>query len=285
MLIFDGGMGTLLMAEGISPKENSASWAITHPDVIKRIHMDYYRAGSHVVLTDTFAANALTYSKEELADVVSAACTLAAAARDEANEEMPEKQHFWAFDIGPLPEMLEPFGDLEYDEAVEIFAESVRTAEKFAPDLYFIETMNDKDQTLAALEAVKKHSERPVFVSNTYDERGRLFTGASPQEMIEAIEEGGADAVGINCSFGPAGLIPILEVYLEHAHLPVFFKPNAGLPKLKDGQTFYDMTPEEFAAEIRPALDMGLRIVGGCCGTTPEYIEAVARRAADAVST
>jgi 5-methyltetrahydrofolate--homocysteine methyltransferase len=308
-LILDGGMGSLLMAEGMKPGENTASWALSHPDVIKRIHMDYYRAGSDAVLSDTFSANVYKYSQEELEKVLGAACMLAAQARDEAAKALRTTCHakgptdgkdgtpdsfvaenaadicesagsgrclFWGFDMGPLDEMLEPFGDLEYDEAVEAFAVNVRIAEVYEPDFYFIETMNDKAQTLAALQAVKENSARPVFVSNTYDERGKLFTGASPEEMVEAIEKGGADALGINCSFGPAGLMPILKIYLDNAHKPVFFKPNAGIPHLLNGKTVYDLTPEEFAKEVAPALQMGVRIVGGCCGTTPEYIATVA---------
>ena len=159
---------------------------------------------------------------------------------------------------------------------MDAFAVNVRIAEKYEPDFYFIETMDDKAQTLAALQAVKENSERPVFVSNTYDERGRLFTGAAPEEMIEAVEAGGADALGINCSFGPAGLMPILSIYAEKAHHPVFFKPNAGIPHLLNGKAVYDLTPEEFAKEVAPALEMGVSMVGGCCGTTPSYISEVA---------
>ena len=305
-LILDGGMGSLLMNAGMKPGENTASWTLSHPDVIRHIHEEYYRAGANAVITDTFAANTSHYGQDELEKIISAACTLARQARDTAAEQArqagdtaagqarqareevtkqasdgePERDpdgFFWGFDIGPLGEMLEPFGDMEYGEAVDAFAVSVRAAEKCEPDFYFIETMNDKAQTLAALQAVKENSNRPVFVSNTYDERGCLFTGASPQEMIEALEAGGADAIGINCSFGPKGLLPILSTYLERAKVPVFFKPNAGMPRIRDGQTVYDMTPEEFAREIGEALDLGLRIVGGCCGTTPEFIAAAAK--------
>ena len=281
-LILDGGMGSLLMAEGIKPGENTASWALSHPDVIKRIHKDYYRAGAGAVLSDTFAANIFHYSKEELERVIRAACTLAADAKREMTEESGQmsecsgRELFWGYDIGPLGQLLEPFGDLEYDEAVEAFAAGVRAAEPCEPDFYFIETMDDKAQTLAALQAVKENSTRPVFVSNTYDERGRLFTGASPEEMIEALEAGGADAIGINCSFGPEKLLSILSRYLELSHLPVFFKPNAGMPHMTDGKTEYDLTAAEFADQVGKAFDMGLRIAGGCCGTTPEFIREVA---------
>ena len=294
-LILDGGMGSLLMNAGMKPGENTASWTLSHPDVIRHIHEDYYRAGANAVITDTFAANTSHYGQDELESIISAACTLARQARDTAAEQARQVRDevtrqardgelerdpdgfFWGFDIGPLGEMLEPFGDMEYGEAVDAFAVSVRAAEKCEPDFYFIETMNDKAQTLAALQAVKENSDRPVFVSNTYDERGCLFTGASPQEMIEALEASGADAIGINCSFGPKGLLPIILTYLDRAKVPVFFKPNAGMPRIRDGQTVYDMTPEEFAREIGEALDLGLHIIGGCCGTTPEFIAAAAK--------
>ncbi len=285
ILMLDGGMGSLLMSAGMKPGENTASWVLSHPDVIRRIHEDYYRAGANAVITDTFAANISHFGQDELERIISVACELARQAADEASKQAGTAAlrrdadgFFWGFDIGPLGEMLEPFGDMEYDEAVEAFAINVRAAEKCEPDFYFIETMNDKAQTLAALQAVKENSGRPVFVSNTYDERGCLFTGASPEEMIEALEEGGADAIGINCSFGPRGLLPILSRYLERAHVPVFFKPNAGMPRIENGQTVYDLTPDEFAREIDEALDLGIRIVGGCCGTTPEFIAAVAER-------
>ncbi len=274
-LFLDGGMGTLLQEAGLAPGELPETWSITHPDVVREIHLAYYRAGSNVVSTNTFGANVLKFEPEELERIISASVSLAKEARDAAGGE----DRFVALDIGPTGRLLEPFGDLAFEEAVAVFAETVKLGVKYGVDLIFIETMNDSYETKAALLAAKENSSLPVFVSNAYGEDGKLMTGAEPEAMAALLEGMGADAIGMNCSLGPAGLAPVAERLLAVSSVPVILKPNAGLPRDVEGRTVFDVSPEEFAREVCRLMEGGVRVVGGCCGTTPEYISALASHA------
>ena len=275
IVYLDGGMGTLLQASGLRPGEHPEHWNISHPEVITNIHKAYYEAGSNVVSTNTFGANSLKFGKEELEEIIKAAFENAKAARGEAEDK------FIALDIGPTGKLLKPLGDLDFEEAVEIFAETVRLGVKYGADLIFIETMNDSYETKAALLAAKENSDLPVLVSNAYGEDGKLMTGANAAAMVALVEGMGADAIGANCSLGPKQLRGVVEELLLNASIPVILKPNAGLPKAIDGKTVFDVTPEEFAREIAELIDKGVRIAGGCCGTTPEYIEALYQHTKD----
>jgi 5-methyltetrahydrofolate--homocysteine methyltransferase len=168
--------------------------------------------------------------------------------------------------------MLYPLGDLHFEEAVDIFAETVRLGVKHGADLIFIETMNDSYETKAALLAAKENSDLPVFVSNAYGEDGKLMTGATPSAMVAMLEGMGADAIGVNCSLGPKALMPVIGEYLKYSSIPVIVKPNAGMPVVRDGETCYDLTSEEFSDDLKKMMELGVRVVGGCCGTTPQYI-------------
>ena len=270
LLILDGGMGTLLQSAGLPAGVLPERWNVTHPEVIRKIHSDYYAAGSNVVSTNTFGANLLKFSPDELDEIISAAVENAKAAREGFDGE-----RFVALDIGPTGKLLKPYGDLDFEDAVSIFAESVRLGVKYGVDLIFIETMNDSYETKAALLAAKENSDLPVFVSNAYGSDSRLMTGASPAAMVAMLEGMGADAIGANCSLGPRQLSAVAEELLEYATVPVLLKPNAGLPEIKNGKTVYDVTPEEFGLDVAALVNKGVRICGGCCGTTPEYIKAI----------
>ena len=272
ILYLDGGMGTLLQKEGLSAGEHPEKWNITHPEIIQRIHRDYYDAGSNVVSTNTFGANLLKFSPDEIDEIVRTAVENAKIARD-TTKNSGEK--FIALDIGPSGKLLKPYGDLDFEDAVSLFAETVKLGVKYGVDLIFIETMNDSYETKAALLAAKENCDLPVFVSNAYGSDSRLMTGASPAAMVAMLEGMGADAIGVNCSLGPRQLAPVIEEILEYTSLPVILKPNAGLPEVKDGKTVYNVTPDEFAEDVCKLIDKGVRICGGCCGTTPEYIAAV----------
>ncbi|MBE6636836.1 MAG: homocysteine methyltransferase [Ruminococcaceae bacterium] len=275
LILLDGGMGTLLQAEGLAVGELPERLNLTAPDTVTAIHRAYYEAGCHVVNTNTFGANILKFSKEELAAVIEAAVRNAQTARDTADGDGPK----WiALDIGPTGRMLEPYGDLPFEEAVAVFAETVRLGVRCGVDLIFIETMNDSYETKAALLAAKENSDLPVWVSNAYGEDGKLMTGATPLAMVAMLEGMGADAIGLNCSLGPAALAPVVEEYLAHASVPVLCKPNAGLPRVIDGKTVYDVLPEAFAETLADLVKKGLRLVGGCCGTTPAYLAALKKR-------
>ena len=278
ILILDGGMGTLLQARGLTAGELPEKWNVTHPDVITEVHRAYFDAGSNLVNTNTFGANSLKFSDEELDKIISAAVENAKRARDES---VGTQEKWIALDLGPTGRMLAPYGDLAFEKAVEIFAKTVRLGAKYGCDLVFIETMNDSYETKAALLAVKENCDLPVFVSNAYGEDGKLMTGASPLAMIAMLEGMGADAIGVNCSLGPNALAPVVKEYLEYSSLPVILKPNAGLPRSQNGKTVYDVTPEEFASETASLAALGVRAVGGCCGTTPEYISELSAKIAE----
>ena len=272
LLILDGGMGTLLQADGLLPGELPERWNISHPEVIRRIHLDYYNSGSNVVSTNTFGANRLKYSSSELKAVISSAVENAKFARECAKGDT---LRWIALDIGPTGKMLKPYGELAFEDAVEIFAETVRLGVECGVDLIFIETMSDSLETKAALLAAKENSDLPVFVSCAYGEDGKLLTGATPAAMVAMLEGMGADAIGVNCSFGPEALISIVKDYLKYSSLPIIVKPNAGLPTSVDGRSVYDLTPERFAEVMKEIASLGATVLGGCCGTTPEYISAL----------
>lgn len=275
ILLLDGGTGTLLQAAGLCAGELPERWSISHPEMIKDIHRSYFNAGSNVVCTNTFGANSLKYSNVELEEIITAAV---ANARRAAEESLGGQPKWVALDIGPTGRMLKPLGDLDFEDAVAVFAETVRLGVKCGVDLIFIETMSDSYETKAALLAAKENSPLPVFVSNAYGSDGKLTTGADPLAMIALLEGMGADAIGVNCSLGPDALMPVIDEYLKYSSLPVIVKPNAGLPRLDNGRTTYDLSAEDFASLVSLAAKNGARIVGGCCGTTPEYISSLAER-------
>lgn len=271
IVLLDGGMGTLLQAEGLKAGEHPERWNITHPEIITAVHKAYYDAGSNVVTTNTFGANLLKFSAEELEEIIKAAIDNAKAARDSS----VAGEKFIALDIGPSGKLLKPLGDLDFEDAVSLFAETVRLGAKYGADLVIIETMNDSYETKAALLAVKENCSLPVIVSNAYGQDGKLMTGASPEAMVALLEGMGADVIGANCSLGPKQLAPIAEKLLLKASVPVILQPNAGLPKMVDGKTLFDVSAEEFSKEVSSLAKKGVRVVGGCCGTTPEYIKAL----------
>ena len=271
-VILDGGMGTLLQASGLGAGELPEQWNITHPEIIQSIHKSYLDGGSNVISTNTFGANVLKFSPEQLDKIILAAVENARCAIAESKANRPK----WiALDIGPTGKMLKPLGSLDFEDAVKIFAETVKLGVKHGVDLIFIETMADSYETKAALLAAKENSDLPVFVSNAYGEDGKLMTGADPKAMIAMLEGMGADAVGVNCSLGPRALYPVVEEYLKYSSLPIILKPNAGLPRSERGKTVYDLLPIDFASQVAHLVEKGVRAVGGCCGTTPEYIDAL----------
>lgn len=278
ILYLDGGMGTLLQAQGLKSGELPERWNITHPDVITGIHRDYFNAGSNIVNTNTFGANSLKFESNELELIIKSAIENAKKAREESETEHPK----WvALDIGPTGRMLAPYGDFDFEDAVKTFAQTVKLGVKYGAELIVIETMNDSYETKAALLAAKENSDLPVFVSNAYSEDGKLMTGADPSAMVAMLEGMGADAIGVNCSLGPKALSGIVGEYLKYASIPVILKPNAGLPKSVDGKTVFDVLPPEFAEDVTELIKKGVRIAGGCCGTTPEYIGELVKKSGD----
>lgn len=274
-LYLDGGFGTYLQKEGLKPGEHTESWNISHPDVVQSVHKKYYDAGSNVVCANTFGANRLNFSDDELDLIIRAALeNVRVAARASSGKQ----EKFAALDIGSLGKLLKPFGDLEFEKAVAVFAQTVKLGVKYGADLIIIETMNDSYETKAALLAAKENSNLPVFVTNAYSEDGKLMTGATPQAMVAMLEGMGADAIGANCSLGPRQLKDVALKLLEAASVPVIIKPNAGMPKSINGKTVFDVNAEEFSDEMVKIANLGVNVLGGCCGTDDEYIRLLVQK-------
>lgn len=272
IVYLDGGMGTLLQKSGLQPGELPEHWNISHPEVIREIHKNYYDSGSNVVNTNTFGANTLKFSIDELDEII---CHAVKNANEARKTSSGEQEKFIALDVGPTGKLLKPLGDLDFEDAVKIFAETIRLGVKYGVDLITIETMNDSYETKAAVLAAKENSDLPIIVTNAYGENGRLMTGANPAVMTAMLEGMGVDAIGANCSLGPKQLMDVMDELLKYCSVPVAFKPNAGLPKSDGKVTYYDVDADEFAQDIKLSVENGVRIVGGCCGTTPEYIKKV----------
>lgn len=274
ILYFDGGMGTLLQEKGLAPGELPETWNLEHPEVIREIHRRYIEAGSDIVLTNTFGANALKFHDERcsLKEIVESAIDHVKAAIREAGDD---RRIYTALDVGPTGKLLKPMGDLDFETAYEAFREVMVIAEKAGADLIHIETMSDTYELKAAVLAAKENTSLPVFATAIFDERRKLLTGADVPSVVALLEGLRVDALGINCGMGPEQMLPVLEEMLRYSSLPVIVKPNAGLPQQRDGRTCYDVLPEEFAYLMKKITNMGASVIGGCCGTTPEHIRAM----------
>lgn len=257
-------MGTMLQKRGMKPGTIPELLNITDSDLVQSVHRDYALAGSDIIYANTFGANPdkLAGTGYSLEDIIQAAIR-------NVREAAPDC--LCALDIGPLGQLLEPLGTLSFEEAYERFAAVVEAGKN--ADLIVIETMADLYETKAALLAAKEHSDLPVLVSMTFQEDGRTFTGTTPEIFARTMTGLGADCLGINCSAGPDTLVPLLKEVMANTHLPVAAKPNAGLPDPRDGS--YSLSDADFVKGILPALEAGVTVVGGCCGTTPDTIRAL----------
>ena len=276
-LYFDGGMGTLLQAQGLKAGEKPEIWNITHPDIIKNIHLSYLQAGSNIITTNTFGANCLKF--DNLEEIVSAAITNVKNAIAEFDGD--KNRCFVALDIGPLGKMLEPLGDMKFEDAVEVFRQTAVLGEKYGADLVIIETMNDSYETKAAVLACKENTKLPIIVSNVFDDNKKLMTGADPMAMIAMLEGLGVDAIGMNCSLGPKQMSEVAKEYVKLASIPVVVSPNAGMPRTENGKTVFDVSADEFSDIMKEIALMGVSVLGGCCGTTPEYIKCTVEKTKD----
>ncbi len=276
-LFLDGGTGTLLQAAGLLPGELPESWNLTHPERISELHRAYFKAGCDIVCTNTFGVNSLKHRDgDDVEKLIAAACGIADFERKAAESRTGQKK-FVVLDVGSLGRLLKPFGDLDFDEAVEIFARTVRAGNSFdGVDAIFFETFTDIYELKAAILAAKENTSLPVFASCAFDESGHLMTGADPLAVIAMCEGLGVDALGVNCGVGPAQLGDVIAKFAEYSSLPLIIKPNAGLPRSIDGKTVFDLSPDAFAEHITP-LAAQASFVGGCCGTTPAHIAAAVK--------
>ncbi len=272
--LLDGAMGTMLQAAGMPVGQLPELWNIQHPEIVTRIQRGYVEAGSRVIFANTFGANRhkLSGSGYDVEAVISAGIR---AAREAAGDE-PVRV---ALDVGPIGQLLEPLGTLSFAEAYDIFREMVTAGERAGADLIVFETMSDLYEAKAAVLAAKEHTNLPVWVTMTFEATGRTFVGVTVPAMAMTLTGLGVDALGFNCSLGPKELLPMVEELAHWTNLPLILKPNAGLPDPSTGA--YTITPEEFAEEMVQAAKLGVTIMGGCCGTTPDFIKALGSRLAE----
>ena len=263
-VILDGGMGTMLQAKGLALGEHPELAALDHPDWLLDIHRAYVEAGAQILCANTFGANREKLKRTGKTVEEAIPPSIAIARKAAAGRALV------ALDLGPIGQLLEPTGTLDFEAAVDIFAQQVRAAVSAGADLVMVETMTDLQECRAALLAVKENSTLPVLVSMTYEERGRTFLGHAPACAALTLEGMGADAIGINCSLGPREMPALVEELARWTTLPISVKPNAGLPD--PGGAGYDITADQFAAAMAELAELGVKCYGGCCGTTPEYI-------------
>ncbi|MBQ4610229.1 MAG: homocysteine S-methyltransferase family protein [Clostridia bacterium] len=274
LLFFDGGMGTMLQSAGLKPGEIPDLWNITNAEKVMAVHRAYAEAGSNIIITNTFGCNDL-----KLAGSGYTAFEIAAASVRNAKAAISGLENrFVALDIGPSGKLLKPLGDLDFEDAVELFAKTVRGGVSEAPDLILVETMSDAYELKAAVLAAKENSNLPVVATVTLDSRGKLLTGGDAQSVCALLEGLGADAIGFNCGLGPREMLPFLRELREVCSLPMVLQPNAGLPRSEKGRTVFDVGPEEFAELMESCIAEGVWLAGGCCGTTPAHIEALVKR-------
>lgn len=265
--ITDGGMGTALQKAGLKTGDLPEKFNTQNPDAVLKIHKSYVEAGANIITTNTFGANRLKLGDDEkVKQAISSGVELAKKSGAE----------LVALDIGPTGALLEPIGSLKFEEAYDIFAQQIKIGAEAGADVVIIETMSDLLEIKAAILAVKENSDLPIIATMTFDSDGRTFLGTDPKTAAVALSSFGVDALGVNCSLGPNELFPVVEEMLKYSKVPVAVQPNAGLPTIENGETVYKITPEEFAAACEKMIDAGVQIIGGCCGTTPEHIKAVA---------
>ncbi len=277
---FDGGMGSLLQERGLAAGELPETWNLRRPEVLTEIHRAYLEAGANIMTTNTFGANRLKYPEGgqwSLEELVRAAVKNAAEARRQYEEDAGKEGRrcqpsFIALDLGPTGKLLKPYGDLEFEDAVALYREVVLTGVEAGADLILIETMSDSLEAKAAVLAAKENCSLPVFATMAFDEKGKLLTGGDVESVTALLEGLRVDALGLNCGLGPEQMAPIAQRFVKVSSTPVIVNPNAGLPRSEGSRTVYDIDSDEFARKMRKIAEMGVFMMGGCCGTTPEHI-------------
>ncbi|MGO5064995.1 MULTISPECIES: homocysteine S-methyltransferase family protein [unclassified Clostridium] len=270
ILIFDGAMGTMLQKLGLNISDLPEELNILESEKIINIHKKYIEAGAKVITTNTFGANEikLKQSKFSLESIIDKAI-------DNVKKARENKEILIALDIGPIGQLLEPMGTLKFEEAYEIFKRQIVQGQKSGADIILIETMTDLYEAKAAILAAKENTNLPVFCTMTFEKNKRTFTGCTPLSMIITLEGLGLDALGVNCSLGPNELGDVVDEIIKYSSIPIMVQPNAGLPTIKEGRTIYNIKPKEFAEFQKSIVEKGVRIVGGCCGTTDEFIREI----------
>ena len=272
-ILIDGAMGTLLMGESKSKGVPAEILNILSPDVISDIHEKYIEAGCDIITTNTFGANNIKINEEKyntsIEEIVEKAVI---CAKNAIKNGVKDRDVKVALNIGATGQIVGMMDEDERAEVRKMFARQVKSGSLAGADLILIETMSDIEEIKDAIEMSKKYSDLPVFCTMSFDESGKTFMGVEPKVFAEIATEMGADAIGANCSLGPMQMRNIIEEILSNTDKPVIAQPNAGLPKMENGQAVYDMKEEDFARDVCTMIDNGVSIVGGCCGTSPDFI-------------
>jgi len=268
-LFFDGAMGTMLQKNGLSAGEIPETWNITHRDTVYAIHKAYADAGCNIIKSNTFGANALKFKGTDytVEEIVTSAIDIAKTAVSGKDKT------FVALDLGPTGKLLKPYGELPFETAYELYKQQVIAGKKAGADLVLIETMGDTYEIKAAVLAAKENCDLPIVVTMIFDESGKLLTGSDIKTAVFMLEGLGVDAIGFNCGLGPRQMLSLLPELLKYSSTPLVVNPNAGLPECVNGVTFFNVTPEEFANDLKELAEMGVSLLGGCCGTTPEHLK------------
>lgn len=274
MLFVDGGMGTMLQSMGLTGGTPPAAWNLSHPDRVQSVHEAYLQAGCDIVTANTFGVSTLNFGGDA-ARLVKAGVALARAA-------VTNQGHgYAALDLGPTGKLLQPFGDLPFEEAVTLFGDMAKAGEEAGADLILIETMSDSYELKAAVMAARERTSLPVIATMMVNENGKLLTGGDIRGMAAMLEGLGVTALGMNCGLGPRQMMPLMEEMLKASSVPVLLCPNAGLPEVENGDTCYHLGPEDFARDMEALGRMGPWLMGGCCGTTPDHIHAMIKHCRD----
>ena len=274
IVVFDGAMGTMLQQNGLNIGQSTEVFGFENPDKVMKIHKLYLDAGANIITTNTFGANEIRLEKTKYSveKIIDNAVKIAKKAVEESDKD---KSRFVALSLGPIGEMLKPHGKLSFDKAYEIFKRQAIQGEKSGADLAIIETMIDLSEAKAAVLAVKENTNLPIFCTMTFGENGRSFTGCTPENMVETLEGLGVDAIGVNCSLGPNQLLKVVKRIVNKSKLPIIVQPNAGIPQIIDNKAIYNINSDDFFICVEKFVKLGVSIIGGCCGTTPEYIKKI----------
>lgn len=274
LLLLDGATGSNLMAAGMPKGICTEEWVIEHKYIIQKLQSDYIKAGSKIIYAPTFGGNRINLTMHGLENRIEEINrTLVGYAREVAGNKA-----YVAGDITTTGKMMAPAGEMTYEKAFETYQEQVRILDAAGVDLIVAETMINIEETLAAVDAVQSVSSLPVMCSMTVEADGSIFSGGNAVEAAVSLEAAGASAVGVNCSVGPDQLVSVIRNIRSNVSIPVLAKPNAGMPVIdENGHAIYSMTAKEFAHHMKALTDAGATIIGGCCGTTPEFIRETAK--------
>ena len=271
-LYLDGGLGSMLQAAGLPEGLLPDLWSIQNPEAVQDVHRQYLEAGCRLITTNTFGTNPQKLAPYGVTcgEVMAAAVANVRAAMEQAGVT----DGYVMADIGPTGKLLKPYGDLDFEDAVSLFAESIRGAAQAGADAILIETMSDLYEMKAAVVAAKENCDLPIFASLIFDATGKLLTGGSPRAAVALLEGLGVDVFGINCGLGPNEMAPVFEAFWVDSSTPLLLQPNAGLPRSEGGKAVYDVDPADYARQMLPLAPMAT-VMGGCCGTTPAHLKAL----------